>query len=359
MQIEQISAVQGLVTSSGGSITLVGNPATVSGGQQAASAADNDPAQPGNDYQKTTASGSAVPISVSGGGGQTNTLTVTPSSGDPGATVSTTDASLTHICPLVGPSENDLQPCGSSTEQQVADMTATLSLKKKFNLGTATMVSVAAAPTVASSFTNRNTQVNADGLVHSESTRTVGTVQIGTLPTNLNPAKVPAGWAGYLVQISGFTDKVTSEAGTSTVDPTVTASGTILYWNGVGYTNVAIAPGNPINLSVASVHISDTPAGHTLQLDIYGSPSTSVDCIGWTAGCPTTGGTSTSVTMGVCTPACPNTRTAATAQSNTPFLGDIRYRIIVDGEVQSDLTIHVDLGTMKVQNTYQAAPSGA
>src|SRR5207245_8720942 len=56
MQIEQISAMQGVPTASGAELTLTGNPATVNGEQQAASAADNDPAQPGNDYQKTTVS---------------------------------------------------------------------------------------------------------------------------------------------------------------------------------------------------------------------------------------------------------------------------------------------------------------
>src|SRR5439155_13289786 len=52
MQVEQVCAVQGLASSSGGSITVSGNPATTTGGQKAASGADNDPGQPGNDYQK-------------------------------------------------------------------------------------------------------------------------------------------------------------------------------------------------------------------------------------------------------------------------------------------------------------------
>jgi len=152
---------------------------------------------------------------------------------------------------------------------------------------------------------------------------------------------------------------VTAETGTNTAAPSVTSSGTISYWNGLGYTSVALAPGAPVNLSVASVHITDTINGHLVQIDIYGSPSTLLDCTVWAAGCPKTGGTSTSATIGVCTPACPNTRTAATAQSNTPVAGDIRYSVSIDGEVQANLLIHVDLGTIKAQNTYQASPSGA
>ncbi len=359
MQVEQISAVQGLASSSGGSITVTGNPVTTTGGQQAASAADNDPGQPGNNYQKTTVSGSAGPITASSGGAQSNSLTVTPSSGDPGATVSTTDASLLNACPLIGIGETDLQPCGSSTEQQVGTSSATLSLKKKFDLGTASLVSVAAAPGVASALSNRNIQNGADGLAHSESSRSIGVVHVGALLSNLDPSAVPAGWAGYLIEISGFTDTVTAEAGTNTVAPTVAASGTIRYWNGVGYTTVAIAPGAPVNLAVASVHIIDNSGPNPVLIDIYGSTSTLVDCTLWVLGCPTTGGTSTSETIGVCNPACPTTRTAALAQSNTPVAGDIRYKVTIGGEVEADLIVHMDLGAMKAQNTYQPAPSGA
>jgi prepilin-type N-terminal cleavage/methylation domain-containing protein len=357
MQIEQISAMQGVATASGAELTLTGNPATINGEQQAASAADNDPAQPGNDYQKTTVMGSSSTITAGGGPGS-NSITLTPSSGDPGNTVSTTDASVTHTCPLIGIGEVDLQPCGSSTEQQVGTMSVTIGLRKKFDLGAATLASVAAMPSVASSFSNRDIQPNVDGLVHSESSRSIGTVLIGQLPSNYTGA-VPLGWAGYLVQISNFTDKATAETGTNTVAPTVTASGTISYWNGAGYTSVTLAPGGPINLSVASAHFSDTVNGHAVQIDIYGSPSTLVDCVAWVLGCPKTGGTSTSETIGVCNPACPATRTAATAQSTTPFAGDVLYRVTIDGEVQANLFIHVDLGTIKAQNTYQVAPSGA
>jgi prepilin-type N-terminal cleavage/methylation domain-containing protein len=358
MQIEQISAVQGIATSSSGSITVAGNPATTSGGQRATSGADNDPAQPGNDYQKTTVVGSASPITVNGGPGQVNSLTVTPSSGDPGATVSTTDASLTQICPLVGVGEIDLQPCGSSTEQQVSAMTAAIGLKKKFDLGTGTLFSIAASPGVSSSYSNRNIQNGADGLVHSESTRSVGTVNIGQLPSGYT-GPVPAGWAGQLVRITGFTDRVIAETGTNTAAPSVTTAGTISYWNGLGYTNVAIAPGAPINLPVASAHINGVVNGHNVQIDIYGSPTSLVDCQVWAPGCPRTGGTSTSQTIGTCNPACPNTRTAATAQSNSPVSADILYNVTIDGELEASLTIHVDLGTIKAQNTYQPAPSGA
>jgi hypothetical protein len=33
--------------------------------------------------------------------------------------------------------------------------------------------------------------------------------------------------------------------------------------------------------------------------------------------------------------------------------------VTIDAEVQANVVVHVDLGTIKAQNTYQASPSGA
>jgi hypothetical protein len=358
MQIEQISAVQGLAQASGASITLVGPPST-SGYQQVVSTSDNDPAQPGNDYTTASGAGSGTAVSASSGGAQSNTLTLSPSGGDPGSSTSTTSASVAnpvHPCPLVA-SQNDQQPCGSDTEQQQNSESATLDLRKKLDLGTTTLVSMSAMPVAGTAFTNRDIQANADGLVHSEATRSLGLVQIGGLPSNLAAGAKPPGWDGYLVQISNFTDKVTAETGTSTAAPTVTASGTLTYWNGAGYTSRAISPGAAVNIAIPTIHIITTVAGKTLEIWLRAAPN--LDCTVWVQGCPTTGGTSTSSTGLVCNPACPNTRVQASAQSNSPFIANIDYEVVYDGESQAHVATHVDVGTMLAQNTYQPAPSGA
>jgi prepilin-type N-terminal cleavage/methylation domain-containing protein len=361
MQAEQISAVQGIAESSGASLTITGNPVTVTGSQRTTSASDNDPAQPGNDYNTASVTGSGSAIASGPGGNGVNTLTMTPSTGDPGTTTSTTSASLVnpvHLCPLIGISQNDQLPCGKSTEQQQSAASITLDLKKKFDLGTTVLASAAASPSVASAFSNKEFQANADGLVHTDATRAFGLVSLGGLPSGLDPAVVPAGWTGYLVTLTGYTDTVTAETGTSTVGPSVVASGTLKYWNGGGYTTLSIVPGAPLNLAVASVHISTTVGGKVLQIDLQGQPG--VNCNVWSLGCPTTGGTTTSATVATCAPVpCPNTRTAATSQANSPFVGNIWYRVIYDGEIQASLTFHVDLGTLLAQNTYQPSPSGA
>jgi prepilin-type N-terminal cleavage/methylation domain-containing protein len=357
-QVEQIAAVQGISTASGASLTLNGQAAQVSGGQQATSGADNDPAQPGQEYDSVLATGSGGALLASSGGGSPNLVTLTPSTSDPLATTSTTSASLVnpiHLCPLFGISENDLQACGSSTAQQVGTASSTLALNKSLSLGTTTLVSALAPPSAGSSFVNRQLQTGADGLIHSDVVRPMGTVTLASLPSGLDPAAVPVGWAGYLVQISGVTETVTAETGTNSPAPTVAAAGTIRYWNGIGYSTVAVAPGNSINLPVASVHILTLVGGKILQIDVQGS---SVDCNVWALGCPTTGGTSTSETLQTCSPVpCPNTRSSATAQAGSPFLGDLHYTVTYNGSVLANLTIHVDFGSLLAQNTYQVAPS--
>ena len=136
----------------------------------------------------------------------------------------------------------------------------------------------------------------------------------------------------------------------------MTRAGTITYWNGSAYTTIAITTGAVTNVAVGSVHIADLSTGKLLQVDIQGSNGN--ECAPtWVTGCPRTGGTSTTETIGTCNPACPNTRTQATAQGNSPLIGDIHYTVTYDGTVIANLLIHLDLGNLLAKNTYQAAPS--
>jgi type II secretory pathway pseudopilin PulG len=357
LQIEQVTAVQGLAQMSG--LSLVTDSTAASGQQKGTSAADTDPAAGGlNDYVSSLVVGSASSQSASGSG---DTITLTPSSPDTGSTTSTVNANTTgappHTCPLTGVSQNDSQACGSSTARQVNNLVATLNLQHSINLGNVPLASVAGVASPGSTFVNRDLQASpADGLVHSDVTRSLGTVQIAGLPTGLSGSAVPVGWAGYFIQLSGVTNTVSAETGTSTAAPAVTLTGTLKYWNGAGYTTVTLAPGAAANLPVKSVNISDLSSGKLLQVKIEGLSNT--DCLLWVEGCPTTGGTSTSSTSLTCSPTpCPNTRTAATASAASPFVGDIHYSIIYDGETQADVIIHVDLGTILAQNTYQVPPS--
>src|SRR5207245_7342932 len=138
-----------------------------------------------------------------------NTLTLSPSSGDSGSTTSTTDASVanpTHPCPIIGLSQNDQQACGSSKAQQTQTLSAALQSNDGANLGSLTLVSLGASPSAGSSFVNRDLQANVDGLIHSDVSRALGTLTIGGFPSKMNSGGFPAGWQGYLVQLTSFTD---------------------------------------------------------------------------------------------------------------------------------------------------------
>jgi prepilin-type N-terminal cleavage/methylation domain-containing protein len=358
-QIEQISAVQGISKMSGASLTLTGQPAVVTGAEKFTSGADNDPAQPGQDYNSLLANGAGGPQSASGNG---NTLTLTPSAGDTGSTTSTTDASPpSKSCPIVG-SETDLQACGSSKAQQAQTSSMTLSLNDfGANLGTTSMASLTGAPSAGSSFVNRDLQNNADGLIHSDASRTMGTLTLGGLPSRMNAAAIPPAWQGYLVQITGFTDSVSSETGTNTSGPAANVTGTINYWTGSGYSTYALVPGPSVQIPVFTLLINDTVSGKPVQVKIQGGTDANgqgLDCNSWVLGCPTTGGTSTAQVIHSCSPTpCPNTRDSATAQSASPLVATLHYTITVNGNVVANFAIHVDLGTLLVQNTYQVAPS--
>ena len=351
-QIEQITAVQGLSQMSGVALSQNGDPATFSGNQRFSSGADNDPAQPGQDYNSVPAAGSASQLVATGNG---NTLTLNPSSGDTGSTTSTTDASLSNPCPLVG-TMTDLQACGSSKAQQVQAMSATLQANDGANLGTIDIASLAAAAGAGSSFAHKVFQTGADGLIHSDESRAPGTLTLGGVPSGLKPGVIPPGWQGFLVQVTGFTDSITAETGTNSAAPTGSVSGTVKYWTGAGYATYSLTAGPSVQFPVGTVDILDIIGGAPVEVRIRAA--TNKDCNVWSTGCPISGGTSTAEVIHTCTPSpCPNTRDSATAQSASPFFGDIQYEIWVNGGQIDNFTVHVDLGTLRVQNTYQVAPS--
>jgi hypothetical protein len=267
---------------------------------------------------------------------------VTSSAGDVGATTSTTTAlSATHPCAdRTGATQNDSQPCGSTNARQAGSSTASLQLS---NGGTSTLATLGSVANASVAFTHRNVQTSGDGWIHSELYRYLGTLSVGGLPSGLSAGAVPTGWNGYYVQVSGFSDSVSAEDGALTAAPTANQAGTISYWNGTGYTALSLAPGAPVNVPVAAVHITDPTSGTppTLKVDITGSL--------------TTGGTSKTDPAN-CGASC--TRTTASATSAGPLVGTISYTVTYAGSVIANLTIAIDFGSILSSGTYTAAPSG-
>ncbi|MGH2687788.1 MAG: type IV pilus modification PilV family protein [Actinomycetota bacterium] len=344
MQLEQLSSVQGRAAGSGVSLSVAGIEQSLNHAE-AITRSDNDPSSPGsNPYDTATATTlPAGSLSQSAGG---NLLTLHVGANDEASSTSTVAASATNACPNhAGTAQTDGLPCGRSTSRQNATMSSTLDLDGLgLGLGTITLAEVQAAPTTSLSHTNRDltqssycTGTGGNGCVHARASRSIGTVRLGGLPLGLLGA--PLGWEGYLVELTGYSDTVTAEAGINAAAPTVTTAGTIRYWNGSGYTTRSLAvPGIGEVLPVTSVS-----AGIGLLSSIELTASLS------------TGGTTTSSTAATCGgSAC---RTAAEATSRSPLVGSIGLRVVVLGADVLNLTINVDLGSSVAEAEYSEPPA--
>jgi hypothetical protein len=338
MQIEQTSSIIGTAYTSGVTFQLMDEDEQTAGEQSVTSGADADPSTPGIEYQSATLpSQSATTLSDSGAG---QSISVTSSGTESGGTTSTTTASSpSHLCAdRTGTNQTDVQPCGSTSSKQAGQSSASLTTSTG---GTAALATLAAVANPTFAFTNREVQASGDGWLHADLYRYLGTLSLGGLPSGLSGPAVPAGWNGYYVRVSSFTDAASAESGASTVAPAAATSGTISYWNGTGYSSLSLAPGAATSVPVAAVHITDPTSGipPTLKVDITGSLST--------------GGTTKSDPAN-CGSSC--ARTTASATSNGPLLGTIAYKVTYAGNVLADLTITIDFGSISASSTYTAAP---
>ena len=105
---------------------------------------------------------------------------------------------------------------------------------------------------------------------------------------------------------------------------------------------MTVAAGAAVDVPVANVNINDAGfPGGAMSIQISADVST-----GGTVKSDPDGGSC----------AVPCVRTSASAQSASPIVGDITYKIVHNGVTLADLTIHVDLGTLLAQTSYKAAP---
>jgi hypothetical protein len=363
LQVEQTSAVQGSATASAVDLQLLGGADTVLGGARVATGADTDPAQAGEGYQTTAISPQTAQTLAANGTGVS--LTASLSSGDSGSSTSTTSASSSpsHPCPNIVGLTNLLtnQPCGASTAVLGGNTGLSLSLNVLgINLGLSNLISLSPLVCgVGSCPVNRAASyrfvlpngsmcpgTTADGCVHAEVIRTLGTVTVGGLPASILP---PAGWQGYLVRLNSWQDTASAESGIGSAAPAAASpqsgSGTISFWNGSGYTTCTVYQTNcpPANSTypIPTLNISQLIGLAPVNVQVTASLSA--------------GGKSTSQTPTNCSGTC--TRTQATATAGSPLLGNVETKITILGQVVCDVTVHVDLGSTLVNTSYAPAPS--
>jgi hypothetical protein len=378
-QIEQVQAVQGSAQTSGIALQLVNGSVQASGAQAVTSGADNDPSQPKPGYQ--TASSGAQGSATLSASGSNNTLTVSAAAGDTAATTSTINSQLTadgSSPPKYGPclvspsssfdqSQTDQLACGNSKSQQGGTLSAALGIKAGPNTVNTTLASIAAPSGPSGAFTNKDATpettsngtvcaaTSGDGCMQSLQYRQRGTVSLLQLPIGTGQLLSILDLPGYdvtkgLVQLTGYSDSVSAEAGVGAGKPAATISGgTISYFNGLTYSTLSLtgSAGStpttiPIGLNGGGIHIGDTfLTGALLQLDVSANLTTGGKSVSDPAGCSST-----------CT------RTQASATVASPITGSFTFTLTYAGTVLANVSATVDLGTLLAKSSYQAAPSG-
>ena len=345
LQIEQVSSGQGGWTQSGTELTTSAGTSLGGATTDRSTAADSDPSGTTPSYSATTAGalGAGSNQFASGGG---SFVQVQNAANDTGQAISAMSAGGANLCPPVPPLsalETDLLPCGGAYAKQ-AGTSRVVGHFHGFaaDLGDATIVSVGAPASAMTTFANRTAVAGQNGNVQDTADRTLGTIRIGGLPDLMTSPKF---YSGYLVQLSGYHDTVVSTAGTSAVAPSATISaGTLSYWNGTGYSTVALSTLPTYSLSNLLLDYTTSVGGHGVEVKIA-TDSVSMEQVPTTTTIPTGSGSIT--------------RTETQATVGSPMIGSFTYQIWVDGSQVVNLTVDVALGTLTSKSIYQPAPSAA
>jgi hypothetical protein len=371
MQIEQTSAVSGSVETSGAESQVDGTTQTV--GENGDSTTANDEPGTGSGSQTDSEdSQSSTGISVTGT--LDNYFELAPGD-DSFSTTSTISASSSPTCTdLSGTTQVTGLPCGSGEASQTS-ATASDQLDLDYggtvplgvtplssiappNPGTSTAVAqsfvahyTAAGPSTAYCDTGGTT--SGDGCVHAGAERSLGTVMLGGIPSELE-SQAPSGWGSgttgcppgnYLVALQPYSDSVAAESGidsTSTPSPSTAGapSETVCYFNGSGYTE-----------DTTTLPVDSNPQSIAPSLSMSGS----LDGQSFTVTM------ASSLTLGYVTETTPASGCGSgsacqeSATISSPLEGSITYDISAGTTQIAALTVSVNLGELNASTSYEEA----
>lgn len=322
VQVEQVMRLDGALAFPGASKVVAGVETPF--GSVATSAADTDPSTAVGPYQHSLLGpSSSGGISVTGGG---NSLAVDVGSSVQGWTTSATTAGGANACA----GQLDGLPCGYATAPGAGALTETLSISS--GVGTATLASVAASSTPVTTYLRRQPS-SGDGLLSEEVTWSLPEIRLGGLPSNMI---APVGWQGYWLRLTGFTATASAQAGEGATAPTITGTGQVQYWTGLGYATKAVtSTGGEIPIEPLS-HVSGVGEGNTVTMEISGAFSIDPSFIQQE---------SEEATV-----------ISAIAEVGSPLSGQFRYHMVRNLTEVADLTISVDAGSARATARYQAVP---
>jgi type II secretory pathway pseudopilin PulG len=352
-QQEQIEQIQGSWQST--EVTITDGAGTrTAGGTNGSTNADSDPGSLTTTNSRvrcptevTCASGT---VSSSGSG---NSITFTAPAGTTAESDSTSDAVSPNVCPPpTDTAESDALACGGGRVLQGGSLTTTYSVELDEDDDLAgTLVRVQAPASASKVFVNRTAfaltagctpAATDDGCMALTANRSVGTVNVGGLPSGLT---APTGWTGanawngFFLSLVDYQDSLTGSVGTDSPLPTGTLSGRIYYYNGSGYSFKEVFDPS-LNGFSATYTTTESVDGDTVEVTM------STDTTGMSVG---------STSLSPTTPSGSITRTDADGQAVPPNV-TVRYVIKVNSVTVTDLTVIVKLGTLEVRGIYAQAP---
>ena len=327
-QEEQIVRVDGSASLPGGR-RIVSGVEDVVGRFSGTTQADTDPSTPAGPYDTESLgpqSGGSLDVSAS-----STTIAVAAGGGDTGASTTATAANASNPCTV----QSDDRACSYAVGRHLGALSHTVRIPEDGGTGTLFSVSTNSTPSVA--YTRRLIPVaGTDGLVRARVERVVPEIRLGGLPDR---ASAPAGWAGYWARLVNYTATIESEAGVNSNAPTISLAGTLEYWDGTGYTSVAVTPaGAVVTPATVTVPITGPTFGNggaSLSGSVEIKPSTTSQAVGT-----------------------PNTtRTDAEAIAGAPMFAEMRYTIERGANTVVDVTVLVNLGRAVARTSYQPAPT--
>jgi len=189
------------------------------------------------------------------------------------------------------------------------------------DLGTAALAAIAgpAAPDAAEA----DRQASSAQSAVAGAGHTLGPVSLLGLPSAM---AAPPGWAGSLITVSNASASATADAGPAESSATTqaTASGTVSYWTGTGY--------SVLSLSTANRDVVVAPASATLG-----------SCTVTISGSFSAGGTSMSTVPGG------SGVVGADATAGSPLQGSFHVQAACGAVLLADLTVTIDLGAVQAQ----------
>ncbi|HUY63138.1 MAG TPA: hypothetical protein VMV14_01320 [Acidimicrobiales bacterium] len=364
-EIEQVSSITGSAQTSGGAINATQSQST--GSVAGTASADNDPGTARNMSSSASVSQSASTIQAAGSGSNANWISTSPGTADSGSSTATASASTSPACnDLAGTAQMTGLPCGSSNAA-LTGSTASLLMglfAQGVSLGTATIASVAAQPFSNESFVGRYASsgssycgsTSGDGCVHAGAQESFGTIELAGLPAQfITDGAAPPSWGAgqahcpggnYLLGVTSFSASVSSESGINAANPSVNVPMTggatpyLCYWTSTGYVAVPITWGvSTPSVTFPTVNATDSNVS-TGTVTVSITPELQLNPTAATTNLPSQ-----------CASVC-----SSSASVPSPVQGDLIYEVTQGSTTLADLDIHVNLGNLAVNTSYQAAP---